>query len=153
MSELKGTQAKISIRRDTHARLKAIAEQNNCSLSQLIEDAVAKLEPGISGNIYTRLDRIEKGLQELGTRYALIYLTLDKILDALKNNELMPTLPSHTKGWPFQTEADLKKQQRHLNKLAKLNAQDEEEYQKAVAAGEVPARPQHNQHNNKISKQ
>jgi len=131
MDKTKDNFAVISIRRTTHARLKALAEQNHVSLVSYLEDMVARIDQN-EGSPTVRLDRIELFLKDLNSHFLELNANLNK-LD-------LGVVSIHQRYYPFSTQAEINKDIKRQDKEWKKVEADEQERKEAVAAGEIPDR-------------
>ena len=111
MAESKDGYAKISIRRDTHAKLKELAEKNNVTLSSMIDDVVSHIEPGSVQSTDVRLDKIDDTL-------SLILINLRKLNnrvldmdDELAHSDALPKYSSGVRRREYERRKDAHEQE------------------------------------------
>lgn len=126
----------VKVKQDTYIFLKALAANNNCTLAALIHDAVSKLAPDDSGNIFNKISRIEAHLKQLDDDFTRLYSLLSTINISEDKKVFQPIGPLRMRAHLYQTDADLARESIEMADRLKAAEEDEKERDAAIARGE-----------------
>jgi hypothetical protein len=140
MSELKSSQAKMSIRRETYERLSAVAKANHVTMSALIEDMMVHIQPDSASTADQRLIRMEAYLKDI-----YLYVREAHDLATSIDQALVKALSEHDNqlGLRYETlvSREIRKQEgeRMLDEARERNDKEYRNWLNRVRSGEAGA--------------
>ena len=134
----------VRVRQDTYDLIKAMSIKDNRKIADMMHEAISKLTPDDTGNVYAKLSRMEQSLKDLHNDFVQLQGWLSDFDVKDSNGNITALIPPHYRGsLPYMNDKDLKNLQKANDAYSKMHAQDEADRDAAIARGEdvVERRP------------